>query len=120
MKLYAKQYSENGEALIILHGLFGQHGNWGAHAKVLAQSFAVYGFDARNHGLSEWADSMSYPEMAMDVLETMDALSISKAHFVGHSMGGKTAMELAMMAPERVNRLVIVALAAWVVSETAS
>lgn len=111
MLLFHKQYSSEGPPLIILHGLFGHQGNWAGHARVLSESFAVFGFDARNHGQSRHADSMTYPEMAADVAETMDELGISQAAFIGHSMGGKTAMQLALTDPQRVSRLLVVDIA---------
>lgn len=100
-----------GTPLIILHGVFGQQGNWAAHAKAFSEKFQVYGFDARNHGQSPHADSMSYREMAEDVVQTLDALQIRSADFIGHSMGGKIAMQLALNYPERVNKLVVVDIA---------
>lgn len=111
MKLFCKQYSEIGEPLIILHGLFGNQGNWGQHAKLLANTFAVYGFDHRNHGRSEWEDGMGYAEMAADVRQTMRLHGIESAHFIGHSMGGKTAMQVALTWPALVRKLVVVDIA---------
>ena len=111
MQLFHKQYSSSGKPLIILHGLFGQHGNWNVHAKVFAENFQVYSLDARNHGRSPHADSMSYREMAEDIAQTMDALNIANADFIGHSMGGKIAMQLALTEPDRVNKLVVVDIA---------
>ncbi len=111
MQLFYKQYSDSGKPLIILHGVFGQLGNWTAYAKAFAKNFQVYGFDARNHGQSPHADSMSYREMAKDVVQTMDALKISSANFIGHSMGGKIAMQLALDYPDRVSKLVVVDIA---------
>ncbi len=111
MQLFYKQYSTTGKPLIILHGVFGQQRNWTAQAKIFADNFQVYGFDARNHGQSPHADSMTYREMAEDVVQTMDALQIPNADFIGHSMGGKIAMQLALDYPERVNKLVVVDIA---------
>jgi esterase len=111
MKLYVKQYSQSGAPLVILHGLYGNQGNWSTHARQLAAHYAVYAFDARNHGQSPHADSMRLVEMAADVAETMDSLGMSNAHVLGHSMGGKTAMLLALDAPERVRSLVVVDIA---------
>ena len=111
MNLFCKQYSENGDPLIILHGLFGNQGNWGQHAKIFANTFAVYGMDHRNHGRSEWEDGMSYAELADDVSETMQIHQIESAHLIGHSMGGKTAMQLALTKPHQVKKLVIVDIA---------
>ncbi len=111
MRLYHKQYSDQGPPLVILHGLFGQQGNWGSQARELSESFSVYGLDARNHGQSPHAESMSYQEMAADVRETLDALNIQQAAFIGHSMGGKTAMQFALNWPERVSKLLVVDIA---------
>jgi esterase len=111
MKLFCKQYSENGVPLIILHGLFGNQGNWGQHAKFFAETYKVYGFDHRNHGRSEWDNSMAYEDMANDVRETMQLHGIEKAHFIGHSMGGETAMQVALNWPHLVDKLVLVDIA---------
>ena len=111
MKLFCKQYSEEGEPLVILHGLFGNQGNWGQHAKVFANAFKVYGMDQRNHGRSEWEDAMSYDILAADVRDTMRLHGIGRASFIGHSMGGKTAMQLALTWPNLVKKLVIVDIA---------
>ena len=111
MRLFHKQYSDQGPPLVILHGLFGQQGNWASQARELANTFSVFTLDARNHGQSDWADSMSYVEMAEDVRETLDALVIQQAAFIGHSMGGKTAMQFAFNWPERVTKLLVVDIA---------
>ncbi|MBU2097464.1 MAG: alpha/beta fold hydrolase [Gammaproteobacteria bacterium] len=107
MKLNFKQYSSVGEPLLILHGLFGSLQNWAWHCKKFADYFAVIALDMRNHGASPHDDSMDYPLMAKDVLEFMDDHDIASAHVLGHSMGGKVAMQLALIAPERIKRLVI-------------
>ena len=111
MKLYAKQYSDSGAPLVILHGLYGNQGNWSTLARQLALQYAVYAFDARNHGQSPRADSMRLDEMADDVAETLNSLGISRAHVLGHSLGGKVAMLLALEQPTRVRSLVVVDIA---------
>ncbi len=111
MDLFCKRYSDAGDPVIILHGLFGNQGNWSQHAKIFANTFSVYGLDQRNHGRSDWQNSMSYAEMANDVRETMKIHEIANAHFIGHSMGGKTAIQLALTWPHLVNKLVIVDIA---------
>lgn len=111
MQLYCKQYSGQGAPLVILHGLYGNQGNWSVHARQLAEHFAVHAFDVRNHGQSPHADSMTLGEMAADVAETMDTLGLARAHLVGHSMGGKIAMLLALQQPQRVASLVVVDIA---------
>ncbi len=111
MKLHCKQYSASGAPLLILHGLYGNQGNWSAHARQLAEHYAVYACDARNHGQSPWADSMLLEELAADVAETMSGLGLDSAHLLGHSMGGKTAMLLALRQAERVRSLAVVDIA---------
>jgi len=111
MKLFSKQYSASGAPLVILHGLYGNHANWSTHARQLAERYAVYAFDARNHGQSPHAPSMRLEEMANDVAETMASLGLPSAHVLGHSMGGKTAMLLALRAPQRVRSLIVVDIA---------
>jgi esterase len=107
MKLNFKQYSTQGEPLLIMHGLFGSLGNWAWHSRELAKDFAVIGLDLRNHGGSPHSDEMNYACMAQDVLEFMDDHAIERCHLLGHSMGGKVAMQLALSAPQRVDRLVV-------------
>ena len=107
MLLRHRQYSGEGEPLLILHGLFGSQANWGWHARHLAQRFAVYGLDLRNHGASPHDEHMSYPAMAGDVGEWLDARGMESCHLLGHSMGGKVAMQLAFAEPERVGKLVV-------------
>lgn len=107
MKLHFKQYSDSGEPLLIMHGLFGSLGNWGGQSRQLATDFSVYGLDLRNHGASPHSDVMNYTAMAQDVIEFMDDHGIERCHLLGHSMGGKTAMQTALSAPQRINRLVV-------------
>lgn len=107
VKLNAKEYSSTGEPLLILHGLLGSLGNWGWHSRRLAEDFAVTGLDLRNHGDSPHSDEMNYPAMAADVQTYLDDHDIERCHVLGHSMGGKVAMQLALTAPARINRLVV-------------
>jgi len=107
MKLNYRQYSTVGHPLLILHGLFGSISNWNWHSNKLSEQYAVYALDLRNHGASPHAEQMDYPVMAMDVIEFMDAHKIGSAHLLGHSMGGKVAMQLALEHPQRVDKLVV-------------
>lgn len=107
MKLNFRQYGDTGEPLLILHGLFGSLSNWAWHSRKLAAHFTVYGIDLRNHGGSPHDDAMSYSLMAQDIVDFMDDQGIESAHVLGHSMGGKVAMQLAMDHPGRIRRLVI-------------
>jgi pimeloyl-ACP methyl ester carboxylesterase len=96
-----------GPPVVLLHGLFGAARNFGAVQRALSPLYRVIAMDARNHGASPHAPGMTYQTLAADVLETMDALAVPVAAVIGHSMGGKTAMRLAVMAPERVDRLLV-------------
>lgn len=102
-------WTEAGEGppLVLLHGLFGAGQNWGAIRAALAPRFRVLTPDLRNHGASPRAMPMSYEAMAEDVAETLDAAGLARAAVLGHSMGGKVAMTLALCHPERVARLVV-------------
>jgi len=99
--------SGTGPPVVLLHGLFGAARNFGMVQRALAQLFRVIAMDARNHGGSAHAAGMRYATLAADVLETMDALGVRRSAVIGHSMGGKTAMTLTVMAPERVGRLLV-------------
>jgi esterase len=107
MKLNYRQYSTAGHPLLILHGLFGSLGNWNWHSNKLSEQYAVYALDLRNHGGSPHAEAMDYPVMASDVIEFMDEHNIDAAHLLGHSMGGKVAMQLALEHPQRVDKLIV-------------
>lgn len=97
-----------GAPLVLLHGLLGAGQNFGAIQKALAaRGRRVLALDLRNHGSSPHAPTMSYPEMAEDVAETLRAEGAWPAAVVGHSMGGKVAMALALAHPDAVERLVI-------------
>ena len=105
--MLANTEAGSGPPLILLHGLFGAGQNWGAIRKTLAPRFRVLTPDLRNHGNSPHAADMSYAAMAGDVTALMDAEGIDQAAILGHSMGGKVAMMLALAHPDRVGRLVI-------------
>lgn len=102
-------YTEQGagDSVFLIHGLFGSLSNLGHLARALESNYRVISVDLRNHGGSPHSKEMSLVSMALDVVELMDELSINSAFFVGHSLGGKVAMQLAMVEPERVKRLVV-------------
>jgi esterase len=106
-------YQEFGEGrpVIILHGLFGSSRNWQGIARSLAEHHRVITPDLRNHGHSFHEDAMSYIDMADDVITLCDHLNISDAILMGHSMGGKVAMTVALLHPEQFSALVIVDIA---------
>ena len=101
-------HGEPGDAppLVIAHGLFGSARNWGVVAKRLSDRGQVIAVDMRNHGASPWEDSHSYQDLADDLAEVIAAHG-GKADVVGHSMGGKAAMMLALTHPASVRRLVV-------------
>ena len=92
--------SGNGSPVALLHGLFGSAPNLGTIARHLATGYRTIALDLRNHGASPHAPTMSYTEMAGDVRETLASLDAWPAALIGHSMGGKVAMHLALEAPE--------------------
>jgi esterase len=96
-----------GSPLILLHGLFGSADNLGAVARGLEDSWQIHALDLRNHGGSPHADTMDYPSMAEDVLAYMDQEGLDKAAVLGHSMGGKVAMQLALTAGSRIERIIV-------------
>lgn len=103
--------SVGGTPLLVLHGLFGSARNWQTLARRFAERRHVYALDLRNHGGAPWADSMSYPDMADDILRFLDDRGYSRAALVGHSMGGKAAMTFALQHPDRVERLAVIDIA---------
>lgn len=92
--------------LLIAHGLYGSGRNWGVLAKRLSDQRQVIAVDMRNHAGSPWFDSHTYPEMAADLAEVIETHG-GRADVLGHSMGGKTAMVLALTRPGLVNRLIV-------------
>lgn len=110
MLLNYKQ-SGQGPYAILIHGLFGSLENLNVIAHALADNFTVINIDLRNHGRSPHSADMDYPTMARDVIELLKTLNISKAHLIGHSMGGKVAMQIAHHYPEVVNKLVVLDIA---------
>ena len=110
MRLAATEIGD-GPALIILHGLFGSARNWSTVARSLAASHRVIALDLRNHGASPWAETMTYAEMADDVAQFIAAARLDRPSIVGHSMGGKVAMTLALGGAVEVGALVVVDIA---------
>ncbi|CAG9559024.1 unnamed protein product [Danaus chrysippus] len=96
--------------VVIIHGLLGSKKNWETMSKKIsvATSKAVIAVDMRNHGESPHTDSHTYPELASDVLELINKLSISRTDIIGHSMGGRTGMVVALTKPDIVNSLIVV------------
>lgn len=96
--------------VVLLHGLFGSYSNLSMLARGLKDRHVIQ-LDLRNHGLSEHAPVHDYPSMAQDVLDTLALLKVQHCHVVGHSMGGKVAMQLAAQAADQVTKLVVLDMA---------
>ena len=110
MQLNYKQIGQ-GSDVVLIHGLFGSLENLNVIAKPLSEHFRVTNVDLRNHGLSPHSDEMDYLAMANDIVQLMATLKIQKAHIVGHSMGGKVAMQVALTHSELVDKLVVLDIA---------
>ena len=91
---------------LLAHGLFGSGRNWRAIAKRLSAEFHVTTVDMRNHASSFWSDEMTYPAMAADLAQVIEATR-KPTMVLGHSMGGKAAMMLALTRPELIERLIV-------------
>ena len=96
-----------GDPVILLHGLFGMGSNLGGIARVLAETYEVHQIDLPNHGRSGWIDDMSLADMAEQLLLYVREYQLAPAAFVGHSLGGKVAMQVAMLDASAVSSLVI-------------
>lgn len=96
-----------GPPLVLLHGLFGAARNFGAVQRALSARRRVIALDLRNHGDSPHATEMSYAVMAADVMETLAAKGVLPCVLLGHSMGGKCAMTLALARPDAVAALIV-------------
>lgn len=111
MKLFFRKTGE-GQPIIILHGLFGQSDNWNTLAKQFAeQNFQVFTVDLRNHGLSAHSELWDYKVMSDDVLELIRDNKLQNVILIGHSMGGKVAMQFAIEHPEFLDKLIVVDIA---------
>jgi pimeloyl-ACP methyl ester carboxylesterase len=108
--LHALEVGETGRRVVFLHGLFGQGRNFHQIAKALVPEFRSVLVDLPNHGRSPWTESVSYSDMADAVADLLQGRYAGEepSHVVGHSMGGKVAMLLALRHPELVDRLVVV------------
>jgi len=92
--------------ILIAHGLYGSARNWGGIAKKLSNDRLVITVDMRNHGASQWFDSHNYLDMAADLAEVITAHG-EVADVIGHSMGGKAAMALALTHPQLLRRMIV-------------
>lgn len=107
MKLYFRELGQ-GSPLIILHGLFGSSDNWYSLSKIFAEKYKVYVIDQRNHGQSPHDPAHDYNALTDDLNEFIEDHKIEKPIIIGHSMGGKTAMNFAIRFPEKLSKLIVV------------
>ena len=107
MILESKTFGSEGPDMILLHGMFASKENFLSLARRLSRGARVTVPDLRNHGESFHADEMDYPSMAADVVRLVQSKGIEAAWFLGHSLGGKVAMELALSNPELVRGLIV-------------
>jgi len=96
-----------GENIVLIHGLFGSLENLNMVAKKLSQYYCVTSVDVRNHGSSFHQKGMCYADLAQDVINLLDNLAIESCHLLGHSMGGKIAMKIALSNSKRVHKLIV-------------
>lgn len=108
-QLHRRSCSESfGPPVLILHGLFGSAGNWRSVSRALSRRFEVHALDMRNHGASPHDDSMTYADMANDILDYLDDNICETPSVIGHSMGGKAAMHLSLAHGDRISKLIVV------------
>jgi esterase len=99
--------STNGANVVLIHGLFGSLENLNMVARNLAKNFVVTSVDVRNHGRSFHQNDMDYQALAQDVINVIEHLALKKTSLLGHSMGGKIAINIALMRPELVEKLIV-------------
>ncbi len=109
LRLHSTTIGDRGDRIVFLHGLFGQGKNFTQIAKALQPEFRSHLVDLPDHGRSEWTEAFSYEQTADAVAAHLRGgfASDGPVHVVGHSMGGKTAMLLALRHPDLVDRLVV-------------
>ena len=109
MKLKTWEWGDpSASPLVCVHGVGGHHGNWQHVAEDRwGRQFRVIAMDLRGHGDSGWEPPWTHATYVDDILETLDALGVEKAHFVGHSFGGRLVFDLIARCPERVDRAVV-------------
>ena len=110
MNLFYRKLGQ-GKPLFILHGLFGSSDNWQTLGKKFAEHFEVFLIDQRNHGQSFHSEEWNYTAMSNDLVGIMEENGLDKISIIGHSMGGKTALQFAINHSEKVEKLVVVDIA---------
>lgn len=110
MELFFREYGQ-GPPMIILHGLLGSSDNWLTQAKLFQDTYTVYLIDQRNHGRSPHSDTHDYPTLSDDLKNFIETHKLENPVIIGHSMGGKTAMQFALTYPDMLSSLIVVDIA---------
>jgi pimeloyl-ACP methyl ester carboxylesterase len=110
MKLFYREYGQ-GKPMIILHGLMGSSDNWLPQAKMLGEHYHVWVVDQRNHGQSPHSNEFNYKVLSEDILNFIQEHHIDSPVIIGHSMGGKAAMNFALTHPDKLDKLIVVDIA---------
>jgi Predicted hydrolases or acyltransferases (alpha/beta hydrolase superfamily) len=110
MKLYYRELGQ-GQPIVMLHGIFGSSDNWLTQSRLLSTTYHTYALDLRNHGQSPHDVVFDYPAMVDDVVEFLETHQIHNPVIMGHSMGGKVAMNFAVAHPEKLQKLIVVDIA---------
>lgn len=105
------QSTGQGDPLVIMHGLFGSADNWRSISSVLSRERQVISVDLRNHGRSFYHPQQTFELMAEDLLHLLDDIGVSTIDLLGHSLGGKTAIQFAQSFANRLRRLIVVDIA---------
>lgn len=111
MKLNFRKLGETGQPLIIMHGLFGMSDNWLTISKEFAELHQIFLLDLRNHGQSPHSEEFSYAIMADDLKKFIEENNLEKPIIMGHSMGGKVAIQFAINHPDLFDKLIVVDIA---------
>lgn len=107
MQLNFKKYGNTNESIIILHGFLGSLDNWHTLSGKFAENYTVYNLDQRNHGKSPHAALHNIESMTDDLVNFMHDNQLGSSNIIGHSMGGKVAMQFALKNPNLVNKLIV-------------
>lgn len=110
-RLETEQSVASRPPILLIHGLFGSLDNLGGLARGVRDARPTLRVDVRNHGFSARSDVMNYHAMAQDIVDTLDAHQIERASVIGHSMGGKIAMALSAVAPQRIDKMALIDIA---------
>lgn len=105
--IHAKQYGANLPPLVVIHGLFGNADNWHSIAQKWAENFTVYCLDLPNHGQSSTLDPVSFPAMAEAINKWLEENQLDSIFLLGHSLGGKVAMQMTSDYPGKIAKLIV-------------